>query len=32
MPVTCQSEVGKIQTVYIKDVADAFVGEAHIEQ
>ena len=32
MHLTCHSEVGKIQSLFIKSAAQAFISDAHIEQ
>lgn len=32
MNVTCHSDIGKIQSIFIKNVEQAFINEAHIEQ
>src|SRR4029079_11647430 len=32
MNITCHSETGKIKSLFIKNVAQAFVRDAHIEQ
>jgi N-dimethylarginine dimethylaminohydrolase len=32
MNVTCHSEVGKIKTLFIKNVQQAFISDAHIDQ
>ena len=32
MNITCHSETGKIKSLFIKNVAQAFVSDAHIEQ
>ncbi len=32
MKLTCHSEVGKIKSLFIKNVQQAFIGETHIEQ
>jgi N-dimethylarginine dimethylaminohydrolase len=32
MPFTCHSDVGKIKSLFIKNVQQAFISDAHIEQ